>query len=43
MRLDDPREEHALMSAFMVICTFRDGTDMTEVMSVVEAEQVEAA
>lgn len=29
------------MSAFMVICTFRDGTDMAEVMSVVEEEQAQ--
>lgn len=31
------------MAAFMVICTFKEGTDMSEVMSVVEEEQARVA
>lgn len=40
---DDDQEAHQLMPAFMVICTFREGTDMGEVMSVVEEEQAQVA
>ena len=45
MATHDPRQQEAypLMPAFMVICTFREGTDMGEVMSVVEAEQAQVA
>lgn len=31
------------MAAVMVICSFKDGTDMSEVMSVVEEEQAQVA
>ena len=31
------------MRAFMVICTFKEGTDMAEVMSVVAEEQAQVA
>ena len=31
------------MATFMVICTFREGTDMTEVFATVAEEQAQAA
>ena len=31
------------MATFMVTCTFREGTDMTEVFATVEEEQAQAA
>jgi hypothetical protein len=31
------------MATFMVTCTFREGTDMTEVFATIEEEQAQAA